>query len=400
MDICVQWAKKTPTDYEVVELLDWEKTLKKVDPIQGASSELFDDAPGWVSCLCVHGTRYRNFDHYAVIPLVSKNASEPIFKIVVWNDDLDDYAPEDFSAKEIIHWPIQPDEKFGGALNTKAISKMYCAPGAMAKWDNIHHGRGVENWTFHPYSEFIPPPEKFVRHGKWVPDEIYKKEQEVRNSPSWRNWGPDGYVPEQRIIGKFKPLGGTRTYFQRDSALATGVHVGTDELEALLAAGAGETLSETTASGTDELSFIFNTPLDEPDQGTWPDGLYRVQFDATQIDTDLTFGCLAVGGSNGHLARVNSALSSEVDSHLQTQSVFGASAGLKLATFDSSVTSWGGSTQSDRFEVLVAQASAAAHGNETLTLRFSSDAFIDGVWAAPPAGAIDVSLVMAPYQPN
>lgn len=379
--IQIQWATKTPQAHIEDLVQNWEALPKKAKPPAGSVHNAPNDQPGWVQSLCFMGTVFENCDHYAVIPLSDgTDPSVPYVKIVSWIDDIADHPADKLYANEFTFYPIQPDPKLGDPdpktwpLNTRCDVKHYTGPGRPIN--------APDGWTTHPWSEFVAPADQFVKHGKWVSDRQYSDHKTVRTSKGWREWGPDGKVPEQRPLGRYIKPKGTRTYYLRDTARANGTAVGTDELALETTAGAGEIVSESTSGGTQENSFFYTTPSGEPDSAAWPLGTYRVQFNATTIGTNLIFGVDTFGANPGNVRRENSGLTSNLETN-SIGNVHAAPAGLKLS---STTLSWTAGNASDRWAFLVEQESFAAHGNETLALTCDSDCWTDGPWAAAGGG--------------
>lgn len=79
------------------------------------------DSSGWAGlssfichALCVQGVVIDGFDHYSVEPVEAG-----IVKVIVWNDDEDDWPVGQRWAREICfrHLAPDPDPRFGGAFN-------------------------------------------------------------------------------------------------------------------------------------------------------------------------------------------------------------------------------------------------------------------------------------------
>jgi hypothetical protein len=139
-----------------------------------------------------------------------------------------------------------------------------------------------------------------------------------------------------------------------------------------------------SGGGSGEL-YVFTTASGEPNFADWPNGEYRCQLNVNAVGADITFGMRAAGTANGHFARVDSALSSDLQTWTQDEALFSGS-GLKLATH--TIDPSAGSA-SDRYEVVVAGTRPASHGNQRLDLDVNTtDSFVDGPWV--PAGPGDV----------
>lgn len=177
----------------------------------------------------------------------------------------------------------------------------------------------------------------------------------------------------------------TKTYFQRDTDLATGIHVDTHEDRLDAAAGTGQTESISLAGG-DIGHLVFTTPAGEPNSADWPNGTYRAQLDCTVAGADIGYGLLVGsfpnGTRDGHWARVDSGLTAHQGTVWRQSEVAFTGTGLKLATQTQDPAA---GADADRLEVRVGAGRAASLNSQTLTLRYSSDAFVDGPWVAAAA---------------
>lgn len=370
MKILVQWTTRTPADWEEFDSLSWGTLPRKSTPVGG---EVIDDTKGWCHGLNVQG-RVFQADHYHVSPITDGA------RVTAWNDD----SPGERYARVVDFLTYISDSRLGGAINTRQKQIVFAEPAARARMER------TEGTIFQLWSEFIPPTRE-VMHGIKVSDQLHLDHRSVRSPRGWREWteGVDaselderGEIKKQRPLGRFPPATGTRTYFMQAAARANGVHTATDEV-AFETGADSSSVTEGTGSSSDELSFLFTTPTSEPDQGTWTTGTFRCSFDAATVDADMEFGLLTLGGSAGHFGRVDSGLSSEVDTQVQTQ---GAITATGITVVDTGSVTWTGSTQSDRFECLVAQRNTATMGGpQTVTLTCDADAFADGPWPAAAA---------------
>ena len=146
MKVYVKWTVDPKEQYEIIDSVDWDKLPKKKLPI---GRELIDDEKGWIYEICIMGITY-HADHYCVI-------DKPDYvKVIHWNDDPEDYTPDQYWARE---WKIYP------MIIRKDGKK-------------IPHIERISYNSFEsdarPYSEFIKPDEKITRHGIWVPNEMIK----------------------------------------------------------------------------------------------------------------------------------------------------------------------------------------------------------------------------------
>ncbi len=384
MKLYVQWAKRDPADYEAVDSAEWG-SLERLPSPRGRTPVRGDDA-GWVFSLNVQGTVFVGYDHYAV-----EDAAQAT-RVTAWTDT---HAGGMNRARVFEFLSVQPDPHLGGSYNTRATQTVYAEPEIMrilTRDGPVWCGNGPETAVaYRPLADFVEPPPGAVRHGKWVQDELVGPHDLARTERSWREW-TDG-VPRQwvkggevvpgRLMGAYAVPEGTKTYGLRDTDQASGVHAtstSTFENQMTLSAfGAGELESENLGGGGSELTHLWTTLGSEPNDGAWPTGDYRCQLDASTIGTGITFGLRTAGAVAGHFARVNAGLTgADLETHAQTEGLFGSPAGDKLATTGS--VAWTAGATGDRFECLLAATRAADHGNQPLEMRYDASAFADGPW--------------------
>lgn len=185
-----------------------------------------------------------------------------------------------------------------------------------------------------------------------------------------------------------------KTFYQRDTNLATAVHAATNEDELSLTAGTGQTEIVTVVKGTSGTHWCFTTLSTEPNEADWPNGTYRAQLDVSVAGADLLYGFLTVGTANGHFARVDSGLTADLETIVQAEAAFSGT-GLKLAT---AVWNPAAGAADNRFEALLAVQNQSAHANEDITLVFDADGFVDGPWTAavvvsPPPPTVKLQAI-------
>jgi hypothetical protein len=170
----------------------------------------------------------------------------------------------------------------------------------------------------------------------------------------------------------------TLTYFYTTTALATGVHVASNrEVTADTAAPATDQSASTgsIASGASAIAHIFTSAAGQPNQAAWGSGTYRAQMEATSIGADTSYGFRTVGTADGHIARVNTGLTADLETATQAEAAF-TGTGLKLGT-----VSWTPSAgaASDRLELVVAYTNAGSMAQSaTMKYRADGQTFIDG----------------------
>lgn len=381
--VCVQWTLQDPPDWIDVEARDWSALPTK--PLPRTTSRQIDDQPGWVHRLCVQGIEFAG-DHYAVEEVDGETT-----RVTIWNDDPADYPVGERFAQVWTIKTLAPDPELGGAINTRQSQIVYLDLGDALHtvWTVDGPIKGVE---FRDWSDFIEPIAAITKHGIWVNTQQNLDHESKYTTRSWREWtdrvpedqiDSSGRVRQMRPQGKYKIPDGTITYFQRDTDLATGIHAAVDvasENELNSTAGTGQTEASGNLGGAESgILFVFTTQSGAPNVGDWPSGDYRCQLDVSAVGANITFGARAAGSATGHFARVNSGLTSDLQTWAQTESLFSGT-GLHLATTGTIDPSAGAA--GDRWEIAIAGTRPASHSNQALTLTFDSDAFADGPWSA------------------
>lgn len=363
MRVLVQWARSRGCDWDEIDSREWTLSPFRDDPTGRDLS--VDDGPGWVAALNVQGVCFEGYDHYAV-----EHLDDETVRVVAWTDT---------GPQCIAHvWTIKPlacDPIFGGAYNTRQQQIVYTDD--PAPWSD----RDVRPW-----SDFVPP--VGVRHGKMLPDDLWDAHRRSRRPAGWREWTEGvpadelvgGRVPAQRFLGRWPPAKGTRTYYCSTTALATGVHVASNEFEASSSTGSMVQDAESVAKASQELTHVWTTAANEPNSADWPSGNYRCQLDVSAAGADLTYGFRTLTSAAGHFARVNSGLTADQQTWAQAESAFSGT-GLKLATTGTIDPTAG--VAGDRWECLLAVANASTMSAESITLDLNeSDDYTDGPWAA------------------
>ena len=375
MRVLVQWAVPepgTPADWETIDHTDWPTI-----------------ASDFVNAINIQGILFSG-DHYAI----DEDANGDV-RVTVWNDDPAQFDPDEFSAHVITIPQLCPDENLGNAINTCHTHVLYAGAANIAK----RLEGGWEAKTLLAWSTFVAPTAGITRHGLLLTDPQFALHEAAQSEQGWRTWteGLDpseienGKVKQQRAQGRYKPNTGTRTYYHRDTNRATGVHAafGTDEENAFeIDTGTVELESSSPTSAFD-IAFVITTPSGEPDSGAWPTGDYRHQIDCNQVSANSEYGLRGAGDAQGHFARVNTGLTSDLESHEQTESLFTTS-GLKLATTGS--VSWSSGTDTDRFECVIALNRVTGHDPIRLRIDVNeTDDFADGPWDNPIKSASGTS---------
>jgi len=367
--ILVQWSKSSAEDWEELDSSEWGSTPRRGVPVGG---ETVDRKRGWIHALCIQGVVFEGWDHYAVLP------RDPSYvDVYVWNDDVQDWSEDSFRGEVWGFRELCPDPHLGGAINTRQVRTCYAAS-------------PVEGEV--PFDHFPKISRRATRHGIWLPDELAEESQGVRSLHGWREWteGVDskyvdanGRVKDQRAMGLYSVPDGTKTYYHSSIQRSTSVHnsVPTAEMNALNRSIDTPTEESSDVSGgSEDEAFVATTEGGEPGFAQWPTGTYRYQLDVTSVHASIVYGLRPLGTALGHFSRVDSALSTDLETHQQQEAAF-FGAGLRLATTGN--VSWSPGSVDDRFEILIAMQSLGGHGKQLMTLQLGElDDFADGPWSS------------------
>ena len=390
MKFLFQPTLATPGAWEEYDSGDWRGLAKKPLP---TGREAIDDVRGWCHGINVQGVEFQG-DHYHVEEIRGG------LRVTVIHDDPID-SPAGFRFARV--WDfllLAEDPAFGNAFNTRQSQVVYHEASV-----DVGQGTPKKNTTFLPWVDFVPPPDVALMHGKQTTSALDQAHRDRRGLRGWREFTEgvpsdqivNGRVRDQKRQQRFKPNTGTRVYQASDTALVNGIHVVVNEFAALLTVAAPGVPVTVLGAGLDTLSFVWVTPANEPSSAAWPGGTYRMQVDIFQLGADTSCGFLTLGGSAGHFARVNAAITSDLETKVQVEAAF-TGTGLNLAT--TGVVAWAAGTVTDRFECLLAQQHSGGHGNQNLVIEVNElDDFIDGPWPgiiATPTPAVATWAVPSP----
>ena len=389
MKCCLQWTQQNPTDWIELDSSAWESLAKRPVPDVGELGGV-DDTPGWVFDLNIQGYQFAGADHYAV-----EDVGGGGVRVTVWNDDAGDILPDEFFAEVWTLMPLAADANLGGAINTVQSRVVYAAPTAFAKWTKYP----IENTTVKPWSEFVAPDAAVTRHGIWATDVLAGTHEKAVTEQGWRDFGQhldpseldeNGRVKSQRLQKRYKIPPGTLTFFLYDNVLANGIHTADHEFDADetdIAVQSGQTA--TIAAGATEQAHVWVTVANKPNSADWPNGVYRVQIDVQTAMNAQGYGFLTINSVAGHMARVNSGISSDLQSWEQDEIAF-TGTGIKLGT---NTIDPGSGGVTDRYEALLVFENSSGTMEGTLTVRCDdSDSFMDGPWVSGPT---DLPLTLA-----
>lgn len=181
----------------------------------------------------------------------------------------------------------------------------------------------------------------------------------------------------------------TKTYYPIDTAAGQTHHVIAGRTSQTTDPGTGSPVEyqQSISGQANDASFLcLYSPSDEPNSADWPAASagdpYKVQLDVATAGADLTFGLYVARG--GHLARVNSALSSDLENAGVGTAFSWSGTGLKTGN-DEQWNPTSGSA-SDRIEAFICVDNSAMMA-ETLGVNLNtSNTYLQGPWVdAPPA---------------
>jgi hypothetical protein len=182
MNVWVQYARRNPGDYQAMGSSEWATSPAKLDAGRIAPAGLADlnQQPGWVISLGVQGVAFEE-DHVAVEELASASGA---ICITAWSDNPAYVALGRRTAQVWTVRPLNPDARFGGALNTSQSRTIYAASAAYAEWQAI---MPIENTTLDTWESFTPPAASLVRHGVWLSDAAWQAHIDARTDHGgWR----------------------------------------------------------------------------------------------------------------------------------------------------------------------------------------------------------------------
>jgi hypothetical protein len=363
-----------------------------VDWVWEDSSKWVDVGEMDINAINVQGMVFEGPDQYSV-----EHRLDGTVVVHVWHSDPSSWPVGQRWARVVTLRPLAPDAdpRYGGAINTGITQTIYAEEDIAPILRAAYQGNAsieVLDW-----SEFDPGLPPNPKPGIWLSDASYLAHQEKRTLRGWREWTEgldpseyeDGRLKDQRAQGRYsKPLGSRTYYHNGDDAVPSAVH--NADYENALATSATGATDQTAAVGPNgSLTHLGSTAANEPGTGSWPTtGVYRWQVDIKSIGADLTCGLMTQGNKDGHFARVDSALASDLESFVQDQGAF-SSPGLEMASITD--PAWTSGSAGDRFEVLLASYRTTGHGTQNLTLELGeTDDFADGPW--PEAVAVSNAI--------
>jgi hypothetical protein len=179
LKIYVQWALRNVRDYQLRDSSEWSSLPFKADPqLSGPTGDsLLDNAPGWLAGVGIQGIDFSGYDHTVVEDL--QDGSGGIL-VSVWQDNLTTNPPGSRFAQVWTILPLAPDDRFGGALNTRQTQVIY-TEGAIPPmpWP--------QGTVYAAWSGFSAPL-ALARHGIWLSDAKYTQLVAARSSRGWREW--------------------------------------------------------------------------------------------------------------------------------------------------------------------------------------------------------------------
>lgn len=166
--IAVQYTSANPRGF--VPVHDWNQVPKRPIPPN-------NDIENYIMMASVEGVEFQGDCH----------AAERIpggWRYTCWNDDPDDFPPEDFKA---MVW------EFRGVVGTRELP-------FTNQTVTVYGGQNILDWyegktiiasggplVVRPWSDFVKPDVEITRYGIWVPDHLYHAHQAHRR-PQVHEW--------------------------------------------------------------------------------------------------------------------------------------------------------------------------------------------------------------------
>ncbi len=342
MRVDIQWTTDRAAAWISVDSRDWPNLPSKPLPRGG---ERIDNQPGWIESINIQGVHFRG-DHYAVT-----DRGDHV-EVAVWSDDQEDQDRGWHYARVWKFWPV-----VGGV--TRQEKTLYPEADIGQRLVDWHPG-GIQDTEIKTLQEFVPPSERFIRHGIWVPDQL-QLEHEAFPMASFRDW--ETIPPVQGGAPSITYLLNAPDASDSDCTPAADFNRKMDE-----AGQQSENLTASMTAGADKLTHAFTTQAGDPNVVDWPVASggdpYGCTIEVGQAGGDVTYGLLTIGGSNGEFVRVNSSCTRQ-EGWVQSQSVFSGT-GSKTAT-NTTVNPSSGAA-GDRYQVRWAAARAASHGTQNFRI--------------------------------
>lgn len=226
MKIGLQWTLAAPLDWVWGDSADWGSLPFKPEP---DGTEILDDMPGWIYTISIQGKRLVG-DSYAIIDNVPVDGCTAY----CWNDDPEDYTPDQFYGYAIEFLPYQPYFKaytttnsgidfldlppghpHGGCYQPHQTITEYAAPERYTfrapKYDFTRMRAGAVHRSasppaiLRPWSELVLLPTSLIRYGKWLTDEQSVAHVKAHRQESWREWTEGVPLTELDADGRVKP---------------------------------------------------------------------------------------------------------------------------------------------------------------------------------------------------
>lgn len=177
MIIYVQWAKTDAEEWlpiDISRIQHLRQLPRKNKPTTGTT--VIDNLPGWINAINCQGLVFEGMDGYN-FQLVPEG-----IKITAWQDDPEDYNPDEFLAIEYTILDTAPDPTRGGIINTRQTIRIWAASAVYPQYaENI-------NATVFPWSEWKEPTEGVTFYGVWLPNENFMQHKAVQSFHGWREW--------------------------------------------------------------------------------------------------------------------------------------------------------------------------------------------------------------------
>ncbi len=178
----------------------------------------------------------------------------------------------------------------------------------------------------------------------------------------------------------------TRKFFLNETAETNSIH--STSLEEL---GMNETIGTPTtktvavpAEATIN-AMVWTTPSGVPDESDMPNGTWEFSLNVSELGSNVT---LSLTGANGHIAVVNSAASSHVDSKAIVVNITGTGITTDSVTWDPISGS-----ASDRLAFALAATNVAMHGDENAGIETAdADSFFETPLSVGPTDTFHQNL--------
>lgn len=380
--VLVQWTQAAAPGWETWHAKRFKLSTKKEKPGNRGSAAI-DNQAGHIFAINVQGVVFAGYDHYAVEHI---NTTRSV-RVTAWNDDPEDYAPEEMHATV---WDFLPVRMTGGRLDTRQRRLMFTDESDEVRNESC---TGDPSCALHRFSEFEAPAAELTRHGVWVSDELALRHEAAQKSRGWKEWALRRDIAQMKYRGIRLAAYSGSPYTYLSTPGATGVHAPasgppfSNYCEQQMGTSPESALScSCTGIGQNEADIcqIYTTSAGEPGVADWESGNYTCSNNVLTAPSQITYGVKAQGSASGHMARVDSGLTTDQTTIVGTTNFTGT--GLKTETVNTDPSNCADTTC--RFECAWAVVRDSSHGNATLEFEVDitgagPDNIGDGAWTPP-----------------